>query len=47
MHVPRLRATLAVKLAFVFFGAVAGALAIVYLMVVPRLEDRLVDAKMK
>ncbi len=43
--VPRLRATLAVKLAFVFFGAVAGALAIVYLMVVPRLEDRLVDAK--
>ncbi len=43
--VPHLRATLAVKLAFVFFGAVAGALAIVYLMVVPRLEDRLVNAK--
>ena len=42
---PHLRATLAVKLAFVFFGAVAGALAIVYLMVVPRLEDRLVNAK--
>jgi signal transduction histidine kinase len=42
---PRARATLAVKLALVFFGAVAGALAIVYLMVVPRLEGRLVDAK--
>ena len=46
-HVPRVRATLAVKLALVFFGAVAGALAIVYLMVVPRLEGRLVDAKVK
>ncbi len=45
MRRPHLRATLAVKLAFVFFGAVAGALAIVYLMVVPRLEDRLVNAK--
>ena len=42
---PPVRATLAVKLALVFFGAVAGALAIVYLMVVPRLEGRLVDAK--
>jgi two-component system, OmpR family, sensor kinase len=44
-RIPRVRATLAVKLALVFFGAVAMALAIVYLMVVPRLEGRLVDAK--
>jgi signal transduction histidine kinase len=44
-RLPRVRATLAVKLALVFFGAVAMALAIVYLMVVPRLEGRLVDAK--
>jgi signal transduction histidine kinase len=43
--IPLVRATLAVKLALVFFGAVAGALAIVYLMVVPRLEGRLVEAK--
>ena len=42
---PPLRATLGVKLALVLFAAVALALAIVYLMVVPRLENRLVDAK--
>jgi signal transduction histidine kinase len=44
---PPLRATLAVKLALVLFGIVMGALAIVYLLVVPRLEDRLVDAKIR
>ena len=44
-RLPPLRATLGAKLALVLFGAVAGALAVVYLMVVPRLEDRLVDAK--
>jgi two-component system, OmpR family, sensor kinase len=44
---PRFRATLGVKLALVLFGVVAGALAIVYLMVVPRLESRLVDAKIR
>ena len=41
------RATLSVKLALVLFGAVAGALMIVYLMMVPRLEDRLVNAKIR
>jgi two-component system OmpR family sensor kinase len=41
---PRLR-RLSIKLALVSFGVVAGALAIVYLAVVPRLESRLVDAK--
>ncbi|HWC31887.1 MAG TPA: hypothetical protein VG709_02020, partial [Actinomycetota bacterium] len=44
---PRFRATLGVKLSLVLFGVVAGALAIVYLMVVPRLESRLVDAKIR
>jgi signal transduction histidine kinase len=39
------RATLGVKLALVVFSIVAGALALVYLLVVPRLENRLVDAK--
>ena len=39
------RATLGIKLALVLLTAVAGALAIVYLMVVPRLEQRLVDAR--
>ena len=42
---PALRATLSVKLAAVLLGVVTGALLIVYLFVVPRLEDRLVDAK--
>jgi signal transduction histidine kinase len=42
---PRLRATLSVKLAAVLLGVVTGALLIVYLVVVPRLEDRLVAAK--
>ncbi len=41
------RATLSVKLGLVLFGAVAGALLIVYLMMVPRLEDRLVNAKIR
>ncbi len=36
---------LSIKLALVSFGVVAGALAIVYLAVVPRLESRLVEAK--
>jgi signal transduction histidine kinase len=47
LRLPPLRATLAVKLALVLFGIVVGALAIVYLLVVPRLEDRLVDAKIR
>ena len=42
----RLR-TLSLKLALVVFGVVAGALAIVYLAVVPQLESRLVDAKVR
>jgi len=42
---PTVRATLGVKLALVLFGVVVAALAIVYGMVVPRLETRLVDAK--
>ena len=42
--VPGLRA-LSVKFALVLFGVTAGALAIVYLAVVPQLESRLVDAK--
>jgi two-component system, OmpR family, sensor kinase len=37
--------SLSVKAALVLFVAVAGALAIVYLAVVPQLENRLVDAK--
>ncbi|MBW3593208.1 MAG: hypothetical protein KY396_05910, partial [Actinobacteria bacterium] len=41
---PRLR-RLSIKLALVSFAVVAGALVIVYLAVVPRLESRLVDAK--
>ena len=45
MRPPHARATLSVKLALVFFGVVLGALGIVYLLVVPRLENRLVDAK--
>jgi signal transduction histidine kinase len=36
---------LSVKLSIILFGAVAIALAIVYVAVVPRLESRLVDAK--
>ena len=46
-RLPRLRATLVVKLALVLFGLVAGALAVVYLLVVPRLEDQIADAKMR
>ena len=41
---PRLQ-RLSIKLALVSFAVVAGALAIVYLAVVPRLESRLVEAK--
>ena len=44
-RLPPVRATLGVKLALVLLTVVAGALAIVYLMVVPRLEQRLVDAR--
>jgi two-component system OmpR family sensor kinase len=44
---PFIRLTLGVKLALVLFGVVLGALGIVYLMVVPRLENRLVDAKIR
>ena len=44
---PRVRTTLGAKLALVLFGLVVGALAIVYLVVVPRLEEQLVDAKIR
>ncbi len=44
---PPVRLTLGLKLALVLFGLVAGALGIVYLMVVPRLESRLVEAKIE
>jgi signal transduction histidine kinase len=37
--------SLSVKVGLVLFAVVAGALAIVYVAVVPQLEDRLVDAK--
>jgi signal transduction histidine kinase len=39
------RLSLSVKVGLALFGVVAGALAIVYLAVVPQLESRLVDAK--
>jgi signal transduction histidine kinase len=39
------RLSLSVKVGLILFGVVAGALAIVYLAVVPQLESRLVDAK--
>jgi signal transduction histidine kinase len=45
LGLPPFRATLGVKLAVALVAVVAGALGIVYLMVVPRLENRLVDAK--
>jgi signal transduction histidine kinase len=38
---------LSVKLGLVLFGLVAGALALVYLAVVPMLESRLVDGKVR
>jgi two-component system OmpR family sensor kinase len=41
------QATLGVKLALVMFAIVAGALGIVYLLVVPQLEQRLVDEKVR
>ena len=37
--------SLSVKAGLVLFAVVAGALAIVYVAVVPQLENRLVDAK--
>ena len=39
--------SLSVKVGLALFAVVAGALAIVYLAVVPQLESRLVDAKMR
>ena len=39
------RLSLSVKVGLVLFAVVAGALAIVYLAVMPQLENRLVDAK--
>lgn len=39
--------SLSVKAGLVLFAVVAGALAIVYLTVIPQLESRLVDAKMR
>ena len=41
------RLSLSVKVGLALFGVVAGALAIVYLAVVPQLESRLVDAKIE
>jgi signal transduction histidine kinase len=43
--VSRPRPSLALKFGLALFAVVAGALAIVYMAVVPRLESRLVDAK--
>ena len=37
--------SLSVKVGLILFAVVGGALAIVYIAVVPRLESRLVDAK--
>ena len=42
-----LRLTLGVKLALVLLGVVTGALAVVYLMVVPRLDSRIADSRIK
>jgi len=39
--------SLSVKAGLVLFVVVAGALTIVYLAVVPQLENRLVDAKIR
>ena len=39
--------SLSVKVGLVLFAVVAGALAIVYIAVVPQLENRLVDAKIR
>jgi signal transduction histidine kinase len=41
------RLSLSVKVGLVLFAVVAGALGIVYLAVVPQLENRLVDAKIE
>jgi two-component system OmpR family sensor kinase len=45
IELPRLR--LGLKVGLVLFGIVAGALTIVYLAVVPQLESRLVDARIR
>jgi two-component system, OmpR family, sensor kinase len=45
VRTPRL--SLSVKVGLVLFAVVAGALAIVYLAVMPQLESRLVDAKIE
>ena len=45
VSVPRPLRTVGVKLTLALAGLVAGALAIVYLAVVPSLEDRLVDGR--
>jgi len=44
---PFLRATLGVKLALVLLGIVIGALGVVYLMVVPRLDSRIADSRIR
>jgi signal transduction histidine kinase len=45
--VSRLSLRLSFKLGLILFGLVAGALALVYLAVVPMLESRLVDGKIR
>jgi len=42
-----LRLTLGVKLALVLLGVVTGALGVVYLMVVPRLDSRIADSRIQ
>jgi signal transduction histidine kinase len=46
VSVPRPLRTVGVKLTLALAGVVAGALAIVYLAVVPSLENRLIDARL-
>jgi signal transduction histidine kinase len=46
LEVPRPFRTVGVKLTLALAGLVAGALAIVYLAVVPSLEDRLIDSRL-
>jgi len=43
----RPRLSLSVKVGLILFAVVAGALSLVYVSVVPRLESRLVDAKIE
>ncbi|HSJ94096.1 MAG TPA: hypothetical protein VK896_08680, partial [Gaiellaceae bacterium] len=42
-----IRLTLGVKLALVLLGVVTGALGVVYLMVVPRLDSRIADSRIQ